>query len=206
MPRVVGQEQGPVGQVPRWDRVRGRLDEELDRLVPSGLMGEHEFAALMVESLDRPEPGVPDLTLGSEADHLVAAEVDEGHDFSAGPRFEDRSPEPEPRRVPHASPGVAHFERSERAPRGLNGRNGLAVQVVSRHLQPGTRPVDCRADDRSQELPERGGMVRHRPKSCSRGGPRSHSMRVPSISVTADFRRARWGTSPRVISPHGRRC
>ena len=36
-PRVVGQEQGPVGQVPRRDRIRSRLDEELDRLVPVSL-------------------------------------------------------------------------------------------------------------------------------------------------------------------------
>ena len=71
--------------MPRWDRVRGRLDEELDRFVPTGFRDEDELAVLMVESLDGPEPGVPDLTLGSEADHLVAAEVDEGHDFSPGP-------------------------------------------------------------------------------------------------------------------------
>ena len=31
---VVGQEEGPVGQVPRGDRIRRRLDEELDRLAP----------------------------------------------------------------------------------------------------------------------------------------------------------------------------
>ena len=176
-PRVVGQEQGPVGQVPRRDRIRRRLDEELDRLVPLSLGGEHELAVPVVQSLDGPEPGVPDLALGREADHLVAAEVDEGHHFSPGPRVRDRSPEPEPRGIPRASPGVAHLERGERSPNGLDGRNWLAVQVVGRHLQRGTRPVDRRADHRLQELPERAGIVSHRPKSGSRDGIRTHDQR-----------------------------
>ena len=111
--RVVRREQGPVGQVPRRDRIRSRLHEELDWLFPRSLGSEHELAVLVVESLDRPEPGVPDLAFGREADHLVAAEVDEGHHFSTGPRVRDRSPEPEPRGIPCASPGVAHVERGD---------------------------------------------------------------------------------------------
>ncbi len=119
--RVIGKEQGPVGQVPGWNRIRSRLDEELDRLASVSLGGEDELAVSVVESLDGPELGVPDLALGREADQLVTAEVDEGHHFPAGPRIRDRSPEPEPRRVPRASPRVAHFERRERSPNGLDG-------------------------------------------------------------------------------------
>ena len=102
--------------------------------------GEHELAVPVVESLDGPEPGVPDLSLRGEADHLVAAEVDEGHHLHPGPRVRDRAPEPEPRRVPHASPGVAHLERGERSSNGLDGRNWLAVQVVGRTSSGARRP------------------------------------------------------------------
>ena len=170
--RVVRQEEGPVGQVPRRDRVRRRLNEELDRLVPLCLGGEHELAVLVVQSLDGPEPGVPDLALGGETDHLVAAEVDEGHHLRPGPRVRDRSPEPEPGGVPHAPPGVTHFKRSERSPHGLGGRYWLAVQVVGRHLQRGAPPVNCRANHRLQEPAERAGIVAIGPKSDSSWGSR----------------------------------
>ena len=106
---------------------------------------------LVVEPLDRPESNVPDLAFGREADHLLATEVESCHCFSPDPRVRDRSPEPEPRGSPRVSPGVAHFERGERSQNGLDGRNRLAVEMVSRHLQRCTPPVDRRADHRLQE-------------------------------------------------------
>ena len=39
----------------------------------------------VVKALHGPETGIPDLALGSEADHLVSTEVDESHHFSTGP-------------------------------------------------------------------------------------------------------------------------
>jgi len=57
----------------------------------------------------------PDLTLGSEADHLVATEVDESHHFRTGPGVRDGTPKPEPGGIPHAPPCVADFEWSERS-------------------------------------------------------------------------------------------
>ena len=60
---------------------------------------------------------------------------------------------------------------------GVNGRLtasmagiGSPLQVVGRHLQRSTPPVDRRADHRLQELPERAESVSHRPKSGSRDG------------------------------------
>ena len=68
---------------------------------------------------------------------------------------------------------------------GVNGRPtasaagiGLAVQVVGRHLQWGTPPVDRRADHRLQEPPQRAGIVGHRPESGSHvrpGTPSGHA-------------------------------
>ena len=127
------------------------------------LGGEHELAVPVVESLNGSEPGIPDLALGCEANHLVAAEMDEGHDFSPGPRVRD---DPRNRNhvvshiPPQASPTSNGLMVAQRHPWP---EFGLAVQVVGRHLQWSTPPVDRRADDCLQEPPQRGGIVGHQP-------------------------------------------
>ena len=111
------------------------LHEELNRSASQRLGGEDELTVPVVQALHGQASGVPDLTLGGEADHLVASEVDEGRHLGPGPLLRDRPPEAEPGGVPHATPGVADGERCEGPPQCLCHRDRLTAQAVGRDLE-----------------------------------------------------------------------